>query len=73
MYVVTNIGGKDYIYLHKGHITFQTNIDNLNIQVDQFESEIETLQARRKKLDRDVSMAWSQIYFELNVMLSPEM
>ncbi len=34
---------------------FQSNIDNLNQQIDQFESEIENLQARRKKLDRDVS------------------
>ena len=35
---------------------FQANIDNLNIQIDQFESEIEGLQARRKKLDRDASV-----------------
>ena len=35
---------------------FQQCIDNLNIQIDTFESEIETLLARKKKLDRDVSI-----------------
>lgn len=29
------------------------SIDDLNVQIDQFESEIESVQARKKKLDRD--------------------
>ena len=43
------------------YFIFQTNIDSLNIQIDQFESEIEGLQARRKKLDRDVSCKYVKI------------
>ena len=45
---------------------FQANIDNLNIQIDQFESEIESLQARRRKLDRDVSVLFDSFHLVFN-------
>lgn len=36
-------------------LCLQHCIDDLNLQVDQFESEIEVLMAKKKKLDRSVS------------------
>ncbi len=38
-------------------VTFRSQgcIDNLNIQIDQIESELEGLMSKRKKLDKDVS------------------
>lgn len=38
----------------------QNMIDTLNMQVDQFESEVESLsvQTRKKKGDKDVSLLW---------------
>lgn len=36
-------------------LCLQHCIDDLNLQVDQFESEIEVLMAKKKKLDRGVS------------------
>ena len=37
------------------YVCLQHCIDDLNLQVDQFESEIEVLLAKKKKLDRSVS------------------
>ena len=42
-------------------LLLQQCIDNLNIQIDTFESEIETLMARKRK-DRDVSGYLSVLY-----------
>lgn len=35
---------------------FQQTIDNLNIQLDQFESNVEKLTSKKKKMDKDVSI-----------------
>ncbi len=40
-------------------VSLQHCIENLNIQIDAFECEIENLMARKKKLDRDVSILCS--------------
>lgn len=34
----------------------QQTIDNLNIQLDQFESNVEKLTSKKKKMDKDVSI-----------------
>lgn len=33
---------------------FQQTIDNLNIQLDQFESHVEKLTSKKKKMDKEV-------------------
>ena len=48
-------------------------IDDLNIQVDSFESEIEGLVARKKKLDRDVRIHILFLVIKLSTFLSSSM
>jgi len=37
-------------------VDLQQSIDGLNVQIDQFESEIEGIVSKKKKLDREVSV-----------------
>jgi hypothetical protein len=41
----------------------QQSIDELNVQVDQYESEIEGIVSKKKKLDREVCLLFNLVCF----------